>query len=322
MKILIAGCGQVGETLAQELSSEKHDITLIDSDPKVLQMGMERYDVIAFEGNCASMKTLEQAGVMDADLLIACTGSDELNLLSCMTAHTMNPNLHTIARIRDPEYTEQTYRMRDAFALSMVFNPEHQAAREIARLLKFPGFLKRDSFAKGRIDLAEIKVEEGSPLDGLSLFKLPSVYKSKLLICAVSRGDDVIIPSGDFVLQAGDHIHLTASHADLSSFFKEQGTAVTRIRNVLVIGGGRIAYYLTRQLLESGIRVKVVECDRERCEWLSNAFPKATVISDPGTFVLDKSWFYNSYYHLSTKASKQRAELLANDILAQFAKEK
>ena len=150
MRILIAGSGKVGETLAKQLSAERHDVTLIDSDPKVLASGVERYDVLAVQGNCASMKILQQANIEKADLLIAVTGSDELNLLCCMTAHMINPALHTIARIRDPEYTEQAYRMRDAFALSMIFNPEQQAAVEISRLLKLPGFFKREIGCKGK----------------------------------------------------------------------------------------------------------------------------------------------------------------------------
>ena len=269
MNIIIVGGGKVGLSLVQHLRSENHDISIIDPDTEVVDYAETEYDVMGIEGSGACYEDLLAAGADKADLLIATSVQDEINILSCVMAKRMGTH-RCIARVRDPK-------------LSAMVNPELYAAGEISRIIRMPSAIKVDSFAKGRIDLAEIKVEEGSPLDGLSLFKLPSVYKSKLLICAVSRGDDVIIPSGDFVLKAGDHIHLTASHADLSSFFKEQGTAVTRIRNVLVIGGGRIAYYLTRQLLESGIRVKVVECDRERCEWLSNAFPKATVICGDGT---------------------------------------
>ena len=164
MKILIAGCGKVGETLAQELSEEGHDLTILDSDPRVLEAGAERYDVMAVQGNCASARSLRQAGVEKADLLIACTGSDELNLLSCMTAYRINPHLQTIARIRNPEYNEQVYEMRDTFALSMVFNPEREAAVEIFRLLKFPGFRKRDAFASGRVEIVEIRVDAESKL--------------------------------------------------------------------------------------------------------------------------------------------------------------
>ena len=147
MKIMIAGYGQVGEMLVRKLCAEGHDLTLLDADQSVLESGMERYDVIAVQGNCASMQTLTDAGIENFDLLITCTGSDELNMLCCVTAHTLNPNLHTIARIRNPEYTEQAYRMRDAFGLSLVFNPEHPAAEELGKLLKLPGFFKRDSFA-------------------------------------------------------------------------------------------------------------------------------------------------------------------------------
>lgn len=278
MKILIAGCGQVGETLAQELSCEKHDITLIDSDPKVLQMGMERYDVIAFEGNCASMKTLEQAGVKEADLLIACTGSDELNLLSCMTAHTMNTKLHTIARIRDPEYTEQAYRMRDAFAISMVFNPEYQAAREIARLLKYPGFLKREPFAKGRVEIVEIRVDEESRLKNIALSQLLGIVKCRVLVCAVLRDGVAIAPAGSFVLQEGDRIFVTASTNNLAMLLKNLGIVTHKVRNPMLIGGGKVAYYLAEMLQESGMDITIVESDAERCRELAIAYPHADII--------------------------------------------
>ena len=158
MNILIAGCGQVGETLVQELSAEGHDLTILDSDPRVLEVGMARYDVIALQGNCASMQVLHQAGAERADLLIACTGSDELNLLCCVTAHVINPSLHTIARVRNPEYAELAYEMHRLYGVSMTFNPEMQAALEIERLLKMPGFLKRESFAKGRVEIGRAHV--------------------------------------------------------------------------------------------------------------------------------------------------------------------
>lgn len=282
MNIIIVGGGKVGLSLAQNLRSENHDISIIDPDSTVVEYAETEYDVMGIEGSGACYEDLLAAGADKADLLIATSVQDELNILSCVMAKRMGTH-RCIARVRDPKLSSHLPFLRDELGLSAMVNPELYAAGEISRIIRMPSAIKVDSFAKGRIDLAEIKVEEGSPLDGVSLYKLPTVYKSKLLICAVSREDEVIIPSGDFVLQAGDHIHVTASHADLSSFFKEQGTVVSRIRNVMIIGGGRIAYYLIRQLLESGIRVKVVERDRERCEWLSNAFPKVTVICGDGT---------------------------------------
>ncbi len=282
MNIIIVGGGKVGLSLVQNLRYEDHDISLIDPNSSVIEYTTTEYDVLGIEGSGACHEDLLAAGADKADLLIATSAQDELNILSCIMAKRMGTH-RCIARVRDPKLSTHLPFLRDELGLSAMVNPELYAAGEISRIIRMPSAIKVDSFAKGRIDLAEIKVEEGSALDGLTLFKLPTTYKSRVLICAVTRDDDVIIPSGDFVLRAGDRIHVTASHADLSSFFKEQGAAVSRIRDVMIIGGGRIAYYLTRQLLDSGIRVKIIEIDPERCLWLSDAFPKATVICGDGT---------------------------------------
>lgn len=282
MNIIIVGGGKVGLSLVQNLRYEDHDISLIDPNSSVIEYTTTEYDVLGIEGSGACHEDLLAAGADKADLLIATSAQDELNILSCIMAKRMGTH-RCIARVRDPKLSTHLPFLRDELGLSAMVNPELYAAGEISRIIRMPSAIKVDSFAKGRIDLAEIKVEEGSALDGLTLFKLPTIYKSRVLICAVTRDGDVIIPSGDFVLRAGDRIHVTASHADLSSFFKEQGTAVSRIRDVMIIGGGRIAYYLTRQLLDSGIRVKIIEIDPERCLWLSDAFPKATVICGDGT---------------------------------------
>ena len=240
MNIIIVGGGKVGLTLVQNLRSEDHDISIIDPSSSVIEYATTEYDVMGIEGSGACHEDLLAAGADKADLLIATSAQDEINILSCIMAKRMGTH-RCIARVRDPKLSSHLPFLRDELGLSAMVNPELYAAGEISRIIRMPSAIKVDSFAKGRIDLAEIKVEEESPLDGLSLYKLPTIYKSKLLICAVTRESDVIIPSGDFVLHAGDYIHLTASHADLSSFFKEQGSAVSRIRNVLIIGGGRIA---------------------------------------------------------------------------------
>ncbi len=278
MKILIAGCGQVGETLAQELSFEGHDLTLMDSDPRVLEAGMERYDVIAVQGNCASMQTLTAAGIESADLLIACTGSEELNLLCCMTAHVINPRLHTIARIRNPEYAEQAYHMRDAFALSMTFNPEEDAAEEIERLLKFPGFQKRDTFAKGRVEIVEIRVDSESKLCNLPLSTLYTVVKCRVLVCAVLRDGNAIAPSGAFTLRAGDRVFVTAPSDNLALLLKNLDIVTRKVRHVLVAGGGTLTYYLADRLRDSGIDMTVIESDHDRCVELASTFPRVDVI--------------------------------------------
>ena len=278
MNIIIAGDGKVGTMLTRQLSSEGHDITVIDSDAAVLQRSVERYDVISVHGNCASMSVLQQAGVKDADLLIAATNADEVNLLCCTTAHALNPKLHTIARIRNPEYTEQIYRMRNVFGLSMVINPENQAATEIDRLLKYPGFLRRDTFAKGKTEIVELRVDSGSKLCNVRLMDLRSIVKCQVLVCAVLRDGSAIAPRGDFVLREGDRIFVTALSQNLTTLLKNLGLLTRRVRNVTICGGGRISYYLATRLKKSGISVRIIEKDYDRCHMLSELLPEAEII--------------------------------------------
>ncbi|HBF15263.1 MAG TPA: Trk system potassium transporter TrkA [Clostridiales bacterium] len=278
MKILIAGSGKLGETLARQLCSEEHDVTLVDSDRSVLESGLNRYDVMGVMGNCASMEVLRQAGVENADLLIAVTGSDEVNLLTCTTAHYINPKLHTIARIRNPDYAEQAYSMRDAFALSMIVNPERQAATEIERLLRYPGFLKRDTFAKGRMEIVELKLEADSRLCNVTLSSLNTLVRCRVLVCAVLRGGNAIAPDGNFVLHAGDRIFVTAPTEVLSELLKNLGVVTHRAQRVMLIGGGKISYYLAQALEESRLDIQLVEKDPEVCEQMAKALPRTTVI--------------------------------------------
>lgn len=277
MKILIAGCGEVGEALARELAGEGHDLTLMDSDRQVLNAGMERIDVLAVQGNCASMDALRRAGIKKADLLIACTGSDELNLLCCMTAHGMNPKLHTIARIRDPEYLEQVYSMRDAFGISLTFNPDLQAAIEIERLIKYPGFLKREAFLGGKVEIVELRVDEKSKLKDVPMKSLGTVIKCQVLVCAVLREGKAVIPDGRMVLREGDRIFVTGTSDDLSLLLKNLGIVTKKIRRVMIAGGGSVCYYLTERL-GGRMDVTIIERDRARCHELADSFPKATVI--------------------------------------------
>ena len=278
MNILIAGDGKLGETLAKQLSVEGHDLTLIDSDSSVLESTLNRYDVMAITGNCAAMDVLEQAGVDRADLLIAVTGSDEVNLLCCTTAHWMNPRLHTIARIRNPEYSEQAYAMRDAFAISMMVNPDQQAALEIERLLKYPGFLKRDSFAKGRMEIVELRLDEKSKLLDVPLSNLNSVIKCKVLVCAVVRDGQAITPSGNFVLREGDRIFVTAPTDALSLLLKGLGIIRHRVQRVMIVGGGKISYYLADALRKSKMDIQLIEQNGERCRQLAELLPNVNVI--------------------------------------------
>ena len=278
MNIIIAGDGKVGLTLARQLSAEGHDLTLIDLDNLVLEQTMEQYDVMGVQGNCATMSTLEQAGVREADLLIAATNADEVNLLCCMTAHTMNPKLHTIARIRNPEYSDQIFTMREAFGLSMTVNPENQAATEIERLLKYPGFLRRDTFAKGRAEIVDLRVDSGSKLCNVSLIEMYRIVKCKVLVCAVLRSGSATIPGGNFILREGDRIFVTAPTANLTELLKNLGVLTRRVRRVILCGGGRVSYYLAKMLEKDGVNVQLIEQNAARCRQLAAMLPNTCIV--------------------------------------------
>lgn len=278
MKIIIAGDGKMGSTLTRQLSAEGYDVTLIDANPKVLESSEERYDVMVVQGNCASMDVLLQAGVKDADLLIAAAGADEVNLLCCMTAHGLNPALHTIARVRNPEYSEQIYEMRDMFALSLTVNPERQAAVEIERLLRYPGFLKRDTFAKGRVEIVELRLDEDSKLCNVALNDMNNIVKCKILVCAVLRNGRAEAPDGKFVLREGDRIFVTAPTETLAILLKNLGIITHKVKRIIICGGGRMSYYLASRLENSGINVQIIERDQEKCDHLAAILPKACII--------------------------------------------
>ena len=278
MKIIIAGDGKVGSTLTQQLVAEGHDITLIDAKAEVLESSEERYDVMVVQGNCASMTTLSKAGIQDAEVLIALAGADEINLLCCTTAHGMNPNIHTIARIRNPEYTDQIYEMRNLFGLSMMVNPEKLAAIEMERLIKYPGFLKRDTFAKGRVEIVELRIGEDSALKDVNLYDLGNIVKCKILVCAVLRSGKAIIPDGNFTLLEGDRIFVTAQPGELTIFLKNMGVITHRARRALLCGGGRLSYYLAQLLDKDGVMVEIIEQDYGRCIELAKMLPDVTVV--------------------------------------------
>lgn len=283
MKIVIAGNGKVGSTLTKQLSAEGYDITLIDSNRKVLELSEEQYDIMAVQGNCASMDVLEQAGVKEADLLIAVAGEDEVNLLTCMTAHGMNPSLHTIARMRNPDYTKQIYEMRELFALSMVFNPEKKTAVEIDRLLKYPGFLKRDTFAKGRVEIVELRVEEQHKLCNIALSEFENIAKCKVLVCAVLRDGKAVTPDGNFILKTGDRLFVTASANNLTILLRNLGLITHKVKKVMICGGGRVSLYLAQKLLSNNIKVSIIEKEKEKCVRLAGYLPEADIIHGDAT---------------------------------------
>lgn len=279
MKIIIAGNGKVGRTLARRLAAEGHDLTIIDRDSRILELSVDRIDAMGVLGNCASKQILLDANVEHADLLIAATNADELNLLCCMTAHGLNPNLHTIARIRNPEYADQIMTMHEIFPLSLTINPEKHAAMEIERLLKFPGFLRRESFAKGRAEIVELRIDSASKLCNLSLKDLGNVVKCRVLICAVLRAGTAIAPSGNFVLKEGDRIFVTAPTSTLAALLKSLGIVTRKVRNVLLCGGGMVSYYLTSLLEDDNMSVTILERDPARCRELASLLPFASVVN-------------------------------------------
>ena len=283
MNIIIAGSGKVGRSLAAQLSAEGHDLTLIDMNPDVLEAMGSSLDVMCVQGNCAALPTLQQAGIMDADLLIAATNSDELNLLCCTTAHGINPKIHTIGRIRNPEYTQQIYSLKDVFALSLAVNPERQAAYEIERLLRLPGFLHRDTFANGRTNIVELRVSADSKLRDQPLMGLNTIVKCRVLVCAVIRDGQAMIPSGHFVLREGDRIFITAPTANLSTLLRNLGLVAKRARKVILCGGGRVSYYLSQQLCKVGVSVTLIEKDLNRCRELAALLPDVSVIHGDAT---------------------------------------
>ena len=284
MNIIIAGNGKVGTTLARQLTAEGYDLTLIDCNQAVLDAQVNALDVMAVQGNCASMDVLLRAGIREADLLIAVTDLDEVNLLCCTTAHGLNPKLHTIARIRNPEYSEQIYALRNLFPLSMTINPELQTAREIARLLKYPGFLRRDTFAKGRAEIVELRVEKGSKLCDISLIDMPNVVKTKVLVCAVLRDGKALVSNrGTFMLREGDRIFVTAPPRNLTVMLKNLGIITRPARKVVLCGGGRSSVYLAELLEKEGISVCIIEKNADHCRRLAETLEKTHIVHADAT---------------------------------------
>lgn len=282
MKILIIGDGKIGSILAEQLSREKHEVTLVDRSGERLDQSNNELDVMIVEGDGASRTVQLEAGADRADLVIACTGEDERNLMCCLIAKKLGAR-HTIARVRNPQYAEELSLIQDDLGLSMTINPEETCATEMARVLRFPSAIKIDTFAKGQVEIHKTDVTAGSPLDGLTLRDIGK-FRVNVLICAVERGEqEIFIPSGDFQLHSGDRISVVASPVEAQRFFRQVGVATNRVRQVMLIGGGRMGYYLARQLLASGMDVKIVEYDFKRCEELSQLLPGATILHGDGT---------------------------------------
>lgn len=280
MKIVIIGAGKVGITLAQRLAKEDHQVTLVDTRAEALEE-VSALDVLAVEGNGISKETLLEAGVDKADLAIAVLSTDEESLLACLIARKLGVG-HTIARVRNPEYSSGIRLIQDELGLSMSLNPELATASEMARLMRAPSAIKIDSFARGKIELYKVQLPENSPLDGCKLMELGKL-QTGILICIVERGDEVFIPSGTFCLRGGDRISFVAKPRMAAKFFQKIGIAIDPVKKVLLLGGGKISFYLARQMLDFGAAVKIIESNRDTCEYLSEALPEADVICGDGT---------------------------------------
>ena len=282
MNIVLVGAGRMGREIAFRLADEGHDVTVVENDAACLEQVANSVDVMTLEGNGADYSVLSQAGVSDADLLIAVTNDDAVNMLCCLTGKKLGVK-NTVARVRTMEYFRQMVFLKDELGLSLVLNPEQAAAAEISRILRFPSAAKVDSFAKGRAEMVEHTVSNGSPLCGLRLEKLRGKLASGLLIAVVERGEQVVIPRGDFTIREGDVIHVVGSPNAISGFFKEIGAYKRSVRSAMLLGGGRISLYLGTYLLGAGIKVKIVERSAEHCEMLKEILPKAEILLGDGT---------------------------------------
>lgn len=282
MKMVIIGNGKVGGTLASMLSNEGHDITVIDINAAALERTQNTEDVMCIEGNGIDTELQKEANVGKAGIVIAATHYDEVNLLCCLIAKKMGAK-RTIARVRNPEYYKQIDFIRDDLGLSMAINPEGITADEILRVLITPEAANVEVFEKGKMELVEYRIPDNSPISDCSLKEIYKRTKIKFLICAVQREDEIYIPGGDFILRDGDRISIAAAHKEIEQFFKMCGSIKDKVKACMIVGGGRICYYLTRNLLAMGMHVKIIEKDLDRCKQLAEMFPKAAVIHGDGT---------------------------------------
>ena len=282
MQIIIVGCGKVGRTLAEQLQEEESDITLIDVSANVINSLQDDIDAMGIVGNGASINTLMEAGVNKADILIAVTGSDEMNLLCCLIAQKTG-HCQTIARVRNPIYGNEISFIKKRLGVNMIINPELAAAQEISRLLRFPSAIKIDTFSRGRVELLKFKVLPEFGLDGMTISRITETLKCDVLFCAVESRDQVSIPGGNHMIHNGDNVSILASPVNAAAFFKKIGLKTHQVKNCIIVGGGTISYYLAHALLDMKISVKIIEQNKNRCEHLSELLPDATIINGDGT---------------------------------------
>lgn len=278
MDIIIVGCGKVGQALAEQLNEQGNNITVIDLDADKINAVTSRCDVMGVVGNGATHLTQQEAGIERADLMIAVTGSDELNLLCCLIAKKAG-NCKTIARVRSPQYSTEAPFLKDELGLAMVINPELAAAQEIARVLRFPSAMKIEHFARGRVELLKFRLPEDSPLAGLAVKEIASKLLCDVLVCTIERGDEAYIANGNFVFEEKDVISIIAAPKKANDFFRKINYKTNSVKDVLIAGGGELGHYLTEILLKSGISVKIIEKNLRRCEELSELWDDVTVLN-------------------------------------------
>ncbi len=282
MKIVVIGDGKVGCTIVEHTCKEGHEVVVIDKNPKVIEELVNSYDAGGICGNGACIDIQESAGVAKADLVVAATSRDEVNMLACLIAKKLGAKA-TIARVRSYEYNQNIELMKEALGIQMTINPELEAANEIMNIINFPEANRVDTFANGNVDLVELFIPENSPLIGLTLANISTKYQVKILVCAVQRGEEVFIPTGNFTFKAKDKIHITASRLVVKDFLKKLGLIETKMKDILVIGGGKISTYLADQLIKGKYNVKIIEKDYERCLELSELLPGASIVHGDGS---------------------------------------
>ena len=282
MKIIIVGVGKVGFAIAEQMANEDHDLTLVDCNSAVLSRAEGSLDVMCVEGNGASVSVLLHAGVREADLVIAVSEDDEVNLVCCLMAKKLGAK-HTIARVRNPEYFRDASILRREVGLNMIINPEYASAQEIARILRVPAAFSVESFARGLVELIGFQVEESDGLAGRTLLEYNRRNPNDMLLCAVSRGDEVIIPNGNFIPQVGDRAYAIGTPTETLRLLRGMGRSVAPMRRVSILGGGRIALYLAWALEAAGAHVTIVEQNEEKCLALAERLPKASIIHGDGT---------------------------------------
>ena len=282
MRIIVVGCGKIGTTIVETFITEGHEVVALDNDPAAVAEIGNVYDAITVCGNGVDSDTLEEAGVEKTELFVAVTGSDEMNMLSCFLARRMGAK-HTIARIRNPEYNDQSLSfMKQQLSLSMAINPESLAAKELFNILKVPSAVTVETFSRRNFEMVELVLREGSSFAGLSLIELRKKFPVKFLVCVVQREDKVYVPDGSFVLQVGDRIGISATSADIQKLMRLTGMMQKQAKSVMILGASRMAYYLAKMLLDSGTSVKIIDMDHTRCEEISNLLPSAIVIQGDG----------------------------------------